>query len=122
MKKIKDNIVYILLGFTLVISIYSTTQIILLDDLLYKKSDKSDNDLINNKVISNSNEITDLRRVVINFDNEIKNSNTYIYENQMRIDDNKRNVSDLEDEVSDLKNELKELKMTLSMSLGILLN
>jgi len=122
MNKIKDNIVYILLGFTFVISIYSTTQIILLDDLLYKKSDKSDNDLINNKVISHSNEITDLRRVVINFDNEIKNSNTYIYENQMRIDDNKRNVSDLEDEVSDLKNELKELKMTLSMSLGILLN
>jgi len=100
MKKIKDNIVYILLGFTLVISIYSTIKIIELED----------------------RSIENTMNIPYHYESSIEMISIMLTSLQDSRSENEIRIDNYEREVSDLEDELEELKITLRMNLNIIIN
>jgi len=99
MKNIKDNIVYILLGFTFVISIYSSVKVI-------------QNEKEIKKIIHVNNEVNDYYKEEYKilqdnvFDFRFHNHSTN-FDTEMRIDENESHISDIDNFLNDLEKEIK---------------
>ena len=99
MKNIKEMIIPILLGFTLVVSVYSSVKVI-------------QNEKEIKKIIHVNNEVNDYYKEKLKtlqdnvFDFSIHNHRT-IFDNEMRIDDNESHISDIDNFLDDLEKEIK---------------
>jgi predicted RNase H-like nuclease (RuvC/YqgF family) len=98
MKNIKEMIIPILLGFTLVVSVYSSVKVIQNEKDIDTLSFQSPNQF---SVLTDTDEI--FRKGIIDNRKDIRL-------NKSRIENNRRKVSDLESEISDLKGEIDRLE------------
>ena len=100
MNKIKDNIVYILLGFTFLTSIYSTIKLVQVEDeiqwLLFNKLGEDKLKMIySSQTVSKSNS----KSITLLINDYERTQNDY--------ERTKRKVTDLEDELEKLKRKLR---------------
>ena len=92
MKNIKDNIVYILLGFTFVISIYSSVKVVQIEKDI-NRIDKY------NRV-----HFENLKSVIGVMSSQ---GHEHDYSNDTRIDDNESHISDIDNFLDDLEKRIK---------------
>ena len=117
MKQIKDNIVYVLVGFTLVVSVYSVIKIQdIKKEVRYVQYELASVKLYNKKINNINRQISELERIDLVLKGEISDYESEIRRLKSDIDSDKRNM---ESKHRSLEIEISQVKSNMLLHNGI---